>query len=180
MYGYGGTLKRKFGDRLYWTNSARETHSGLTQNAGTRSQSQSYLTQILYRNTSVNAVYSQSDGAAVLTSQGLVPVPGGIPTPLITSPVLYNATSYGGGVAATVKRLNLSVNYSKALSQTVAATNFSNNSTVMWNGLLRIRMRKLYFNAGFTRFQQSVSAAGAPPSMLNSYFFGVSRWFNVF
>jgi hypothetical protein len=180
MYGYGGTLKRKFGDRLYWTNSARQSHSGLTQNAGTRSQSQSYLTQILYRKYSVNAVYSQSDGAAVLTSQGLVPVPGGIPTPLITSPVLYNATSYGGGVTATVTRLNLSASYSKALSQTVAAANSSNNSTVMFNGLLRIRMRKLYFNAGFTRFQQSVSAAGIPPGMLNSYFFGVSRWFNVF
>lgn len=180
IYGFGGQVKRKFGDRFYWTSSARETRSGLTQNAGTRSQSQSYLTQVIYRKYSLNAVYSQSDGAAILTSQGLIPIPGGIPPPLITSPVLYNANSYGGGATFTNSRMSLSASYSKALSQTSSSSNFSNNSTDMYNALLRIRMRKLYFNAGFTRFQQSVSAGGLPPSVLNSYFFGVSRWFNVF
>ncbi len=178
-YGYGGSTKRKFGDKFYWMNSARETHSGLAQQSGTNSHSESFLTTVLYHNVSVNAVYSQSGGAAILTSQGLIAVPGGIPLPLITAPVLYGASSYGGGLSASYKRFALTANYSKALSQTTATT-LSNNSTTMYNALLRCRWRKLYFNAGFTRFQQSVSAAGTPPSMLNSYFFGISRWFNVF
>jgi hypothetical protein len=179
VYGYGGTLKHKFGDHFYWTNSARETHSGLTQQAGTDSHSQSFLTTVLFRKFSLNAVYSQSGGTAILTAQGLVAIPNGIPSPLIPSPVLFGASSYGGGTSFTFKRLSLTANYSKALSDTTAAS-ASNNSTTMLNALLRCRMRKLYFQAGFTKFQQSVSAAGTQPSQLNSYFFGVSRWFNLF
>ena len=179
VYGYGGTLNRKFGDHFYWTNSARETHSGLTQQAGTDSHSQSFLTTVLFRKFSLNAVYSQSGGTAILTSQGLVAIPNGIPSTLIPSPVLFGASSYGGGTSFTFKRLSLTANYSKALSETTAAS-ASNNSTTMLNALLRCRMRKLYFQAGFTKFQQSVSAAGIQPSQLNSYFFGVSRWFNLF
>lgn len=179
IYGYGGTLKRKFGGHFYWTNSARETHSGLTQQAGTDSHSQSFLTTVLFRKFSLNAVYSQSGGTAILTAQGLVAIPNGVPSPLIPSPVLFGATSYGGGTSFTFKRLSLTANYSKALSETTAASS-SNNSTTMMNALLRCRMRKLYLQAGFTKFQQSVSAAGTQPSQLNSYFFGVSRWFNLF
>jgi hypothetical protein len=178
-YGYGGNTRRKFGDRLYWTNSARETHSGLAQHSGTSSHSESFLTNVLYHNVSVNAVYSQSGGTAILTSQGLIAIPGGIPTPLVAAPILYGARSYGGGMSASYKRFALTANYSRAFSQTVA-TSSSNNSTTMFNALLRCRWRKLYLNAGFTKFQQSVSAAGNQPSMLNSYFFGISRWFNVF
>ncbi len=179
IYGYGGTLKRKFGDHFYWTNSARETHSGLTQQVGTDSHSQSFLTTVLFRKFSLNAVYSQSGGTAILTAQGLVAVPNGVPSMFIASPVLFGATSYGGGASFTFKRLSLTTNYSKALSDTTAATS-SNNSTTMLNTLLRCRMRKLYVQAGFTKFQQSVSAAGTQPSQLNSYFFGVTRWFNLF
>ncbi len=178
-YGYGGTVRRKFGDRLYWTNSARETHSGLTQQSGTTSHSENFLTTVLYHNVAVNAVYSQSGGTAILTSQGLVAVPVGVPLPFVTAPILYGATSYGGGISASYRRFSLTANYSRAFSQTVA-TSSSNNSTTLFNALLRCRWRKLYFNAGFTKFQQSVSAAGTQPSMLNSYFFGISRWFNVF
>lgn len=179
MYGYGGSVRRKFGDSLYWTNSARETHSGLSQVAGTTSHSESFLTNVLYKKYSLNAVYSKSGGSSILTSQGLVSVPGGIPTPLLGSPVLYGATSYGAGAGVTVKRLVVTMSYSKAFSNTSTAT-VSNNSMALWNGLLRIRMRKLYFNAGFTKFAQSVSAAGTLPTQLNTYYFGVSRWFNVF
>jgi hypothetical protein len=179
MYGYGGSLKRKFGDRTYWTSSAREAHSGISQQSGTSSHSESFLTTLLHRGFSVNAVYSRSGGASILTSQGLVAVPGGIPTPVLASPVLYGARSFGGGASATVSRFALTTSYSKALSDTTAATS-SHNSMTMWNALLRCRMRKLYLQAGFTKFQQSVSAANAPASMLNSYYFGVSRWFNLF
>lgn len=179
VYGYGGTVRRKFGDRFYWSNSARETRSGLAQRAGTNSHADSFSTTVVYRGYSANAVYSQSGGAAILTSQGLIPVPPGIPNPLVTTPVVYNGKSYGGGLSATTRRFSLTGSYAKALSQTTTTT-FSNNGTTIWNGLFRVRMRKLYFNAGFTRFDQRVGTVGAPNSVLNSYFVGVSRWFNVF
>jgi hypothetical protein len=179
VYGYGGTLRKRFGDKFYWSNSARETRSGLAQHEGTNSHADSFSTTVVYGGYSANAVYSQSAGAAILTSQGLIPVPSGVPNPLVTTPVVYNAKSYGGGLSATVKRFSLTGSYAKALSQTTTTT-FSNNGTTMWNGLFRVRMRKLYFNAGVTRFEQRVGTVGAPNSVLNSYFVGVSRWFNVF
>jgi hypothetical protein len=185
IYSYGGSLRKRFGDRLYWTNSARQTHSGFAQQPGSNSHSDSFSTTLVYRRYSGNAVYSQSGGASILTSQGLVPLPGGIPGPIVATPVLYNAKSYGGGVTVTVSRLSLTGSYSKAFSETTA-TAFARNDTSLVNALLRCRMRKLWFTAGYTRFGQNVGtigtvgAVGAPPSMLNSYFFGISRWFNVF
>ena len=93
--------------------------------------------------------------------------------------MLFGASSYGGGTSVTFKRLSLTASYSRALSETTAARS-SNNGMTLLNALLRCRMRKLYLQAGFTKFQQSVSAAGTQPSVLNSYFFGISRWFNIF
>ena len=40
--------------------------------------------------------------------------------------------------------------------------------------------RRLGFNAGFNRFSQSITAAGAPPANVNSYYVGVNRWFSFF
>jgi hypothetical protein len=179
VYGYGGVIKRKFGDRFYWTNAARQTHSGLSQQVGTSSHSENFMTTVLYKKYSVNAVYAQSGGTAIQTAQGLVAVPVGVAASSFTAPVLYNAKSFGGGISAVVSRFEITGSYSKALSDTSAAT-LANNSTTMWNSLVRCRMRKLYLNAGYSRFGQSVGGSGAPPSMLNSYFFGISRWFNVF
>lgn len=179
VYGYGGSVKRKFGDRFYLVNAARETHSGLSQQVGTSSHSESFLTTLLYKRYSLNVVYSQSGGTAIQTPQGLVSVPIGVSTSSVAAPVLYNAKSYGGGITATVARFVITGSYSRAVSDTTATT-LSNNSTTMWNSLIRCRMRKMYFNAGFTRFGQSVGGSGFQPSMLNSYFIGISRWFNVF
>jgi len=179
VYGYGGAVRKKFGNKLYWTNTARASHSGLAQQEGTASHSNSFSSTLSYHGASATGVYSQSGGTSILTSQGLVPIPGGIPTPLIITPVLYNAKSYGGGITATVKRFSLNGSYSKAISETTAAS-FANNNTTIWNALFRCRTRKLYLDAGYTRFGQNVTINGAPPSMLNSYYFGISRWFNVF
>jgi hypothetical protein len=178
-YGYGASAKRKFSDRFYWSNSFHQAHSGLTQQAGTSSHSESMSSSVLFRRYTGTLVYSQSVGTSILTSHGLVAVPTGIPTTLVAAPVLYNARSLGGGLSTTIKRISVTANYSRSLSETTSST-FSSNSTTMWNGLLRCRMRQLYLNAGFTRFQQSVGAAGTLPSVVNSYYFGVSRWFNVF
>jgi len=48
------------------------------------------------------------------------------------------------------------------------------------NALVRYPFRKLYFTAGFLRFNQAVGTPGSLPSVVNSYYFGISRWFKLF
>jgi len=180
MYGYGTSLRRKFGDGLYWGATVNGSHSGLQRVAGSTSHSESFSTYLSYHRYTLNALYSESAGVSILTAQGLVPIPTGIPSPLLSQAVLYNARSYGGGGSASMGRFVLSLNYAKALSQTGAMTGLSNNGSTLINGRLRYRVRKLYFDSGFTRFEQSIGAAGGQPKMINSYYFGISRWFKVF
>jgi hypothetical protein len=137
-------------------------------------------TYLHFRRYNLNALYSQSGGISVLTPQGLVPIPPGAPPPLLTNVLLYNAKSYGGAFGATLKRMNLSVSYGKAISDLTGSTGLLNNGSTILNTRLQYRVRKMYFDSGFTRFQQSIGTGGAPPSMINSYYVGFSRWFNVF
>lgn len=180
MYGYGANVRRKFGESLYWGATVNGSHSGLQRVAGSTSHSESFSSYLNYRRYTLNALYSESAGVSILTAQGLVPIPTGIPSPLLSQAVLYNARSYGGGGSATMGRLVLSLSYAKAISQTGAMTGLSDNGSTLINGRLRYRVRKLYFDSGFTRFEQSIGAAGGQPKMMNSYYFGISRWFKVF
>ncbi len=180
LYGYGASARHKFSNGIYWNSFFNASHSGLAQTAGSSSHAESYSTSITYRRYTVMGLYSQSAGSAILTGQGLVPIPIGIPPTLLTEPVLYEARSYGGGATATVGRLAVSLNYVRATSDTTAVTNASNNNTTLLTGRLGYRVRKLYFDAGFTHFGQSISLTGAPPGIINAYYVGVSRWFNVF
>jgi hypothetical protein len=180
MYGYGGSVKRKFRNELYWGASFIGNHSGLQRVAGSTSQTQTVSTYLHYHRYNVNALYSRSSGISVLTSQGLTPVPTGVPAPLLTNLLLYNATSYGGGAGATLKRLNLSVSYSKAFSDLNSPSHTLNSSNMILNARLRYRVRKMYLDSGYTQFQQNIGAAGSKPSVINSYYVGISRWFNVF
>ncbi|HYN15202.1 MAG TPA: hypothetical protein VES66_05365 [Terriglobales bacterium] len=180
LYGYGASARRRFGNRMYWTNYFNASHSGMAQTAGSSSHAESFSTSITYRRYTLVGLFSQSAGTAILTAQGLVPVPIGVPPSLLPGPVLYSGTSYGGGGSATLGRLSVSLNYLKATSDTTSVSIFSNNGTSLLTGRLGYRVRKLYLDAGFTRFGQSVSAAGVPPGIINSYYVGVSRWFKVF
>jgi hypothetical protein len=44
---------------------------------------------------------------------------------------------------------------------------------------MQYHLRRISLQAGYTRFDQGVSALGAPQSTTN-YFVGFSRWFNFF
>jgi len=50
----------------------------------------------------------------------------------------------------------------------------------MINMQARYPIRKLYFTAGYTRFKQDIGLAGATPTNVTTYYFGLSRWFNFF
>lgn len=180
MYGYGAGVKRKFGNDLYWGATFLGNHSGLERAEGSTSHGNTVSTYLHFRRYNLNALYSQSGGISVLTPQGLVPIPPGAPPPLLTNVLLYNAKSYGGAFGATLKRMNLSVSYGKAISDLTGSTGLLNNGSTILNTRLQYRVRKMYFDSGFTRFQQSIGTGGAPPSMINSYYVGFSRWFNVF
>jgi hypothetical protein len=180
MYGYGGSVKRKFRNELYWGASFIGNHSGLERVAGSTSKAETVSTYLHYHRYNVNALYSRSSGVSVLTAQGLTPVPTGAPDPLLANLLLYNAKSYGGGAGATPKKINPNVSYSKAFSDLNSPSSTLNTGTTILNARLRYRVRKMYLDSGYTRFQQNIGAPGSKPSMVNSYFVGISRWFNVF
>jgi len=180
MYGYGTTLRRKIGEATYWGATFNGSHSGLEQIAGSTSHSESASTYLNYHRHTLNAIYSNSSGVSVLTAQGLVPIPVGIPQPLLTNTVLYNAKSYGGGITTNFKRLFLTASFARANSQTGVLDSSSNNNSKLVNALVQYRVRKLYLMSGYTRFQQGIGATGLQPQTINSYYVGISRWFDVF
>lgn len=176
-YGYGTTLRRRVNARSYWSNGFRMNHSALTRQAGTGSHSESIFSSFTYRGYALNTNYSESAGATVLTPSGLTPVPTSAPLP--TEFVLFNGRSFGvGGSAQPIRRFTLTSSYSRASSDTSAEGRASNNHIEMFNTVFRWQLRKMTFNAGFTRFNQSISAAGNKASVVNAYYIGISRWFN--
>ena len=180
MYGYGTSVKRKFGTDLFWGANFIGNHSGLERIAGSNSHGNTVSTYLHFRRYNLNALYSQTGGLSILTPQGLVSVPTGTPPPLLANALLFNAKSYGGGFGVTLRRLNVIANYSKAISTLSAPSGLLNNGSTIINARVQYRVRRMYFDSGFTRFQQSIGGSGGRPTMVNSYYAGFSRWFNVF
>ena len=178
-YRYGSHVARKF-HTLRWRNSFTASHSGMTQIAGYNSSSEGFTTGVQYRRYTADAQYSQSAGSSILTSTGLVELPPGIPPPLLQQPILYNARSYGGGVGLSpFRRSSISVNYNTARSNTAGPGLTSGFQSTIFNARFTYRLRKLDLEANYTRFDQSISTL-AMPTMINSYYIRVSRWFNFF
>ena len=178
-YTYNTTLKRRFSNNFYWSGSFHGSHSGLTQIAGSNNHSEGFTTNVAYGRFNLNAMYSKSGGVSILTAQGLVAVPTGIPIQVVAQQVLYNARSIGFGGGATYHRWVVTANYSKANSGTAGSTTPQMFESRLINARLQYRVRKMYLNAGYTRFIQGLNV-GNLPSEVNSYYFGISRWFNVF
>jgi hypothetical protein len=180
-YTYGTSVRRKLNLNTYWNVSYREARSGLTQQAGSSNHSQSVFSNFGWRRYSWGGSYSKGVGTTLLTSSGVLS-----PTPLasVISPedlLLFNATSWGMSIGATpIRRLTLTASYSSFESDTLARSRLSMNRGERYNARLDYKLRKLIFRAGFSRTWQGISASGAPPVVLNSYYFGISRWFEVF
>lgn len=180
-FGYSGNASRHFGRRSMWTNVVSGSKSWLTGQSGSASFSQSYSSSVTVKWLSGSAAYSRSSGNAILTGSGLVATP--IPLPVISQAavVLYGGHAYSFGVGATpVRGLSLSASYSQAQSDTENGAANSNNNTSQLTARVLYIVRKTYFQAGYSRLLQGFSAAGTPPSMLGSFYFGLTRWFNFF
>ncbi len=179
LYRYGTQVRRRFG-LFQWTGAFNASQSGLTQFKGFSSRSESFSTAITFRRFSVNGQYSQSGGTSILTPSGLVEVPSGIPAPLLREPILYNGKSYGGGASFTPFRsCTLSAGYNKAHSGTSGPSIYTGFQSTIFNARVQYRVRKLYFDANYTKFQQNITT-GALPALMSMYYVRVSRWFNLF
>lgn len=178
MY-YSGSVRRPLFYGIRWGGIAHGSHSGFTRTSGTTNHAEGVTTNLAWGRYMVNGTYSQSSGMSILTPQGLVVVPGGVPVEVIPEQIIYSGTSVGGGAAISLKRFVLSANYAKAHSESIGSAVASRFDNHLINARLQYRLRKLYLNGGFTRFAQGISTAGLP-SQVNTYYVGVSRWFNVF
>ncbi len=180
-YNYSGSLGRRIGRRSYWGAYANGARSLLNEEAGSVNSSRSYSTSLSVPGFSINGSYSASSGNALLTSTGLVTTP--IPVTVLPSSavVLYNGKSYSVGCASNpVRGLTLSATYAKALSATNSNTALSNNNNENMFFLMSYYVRKLNFNAGYSRLVQGFSLSGTPPATVGAFYVGVSRWFNFF
>ena len=179
-FGYNAGIGRKLGF-LHWNGSAGGSRSILNINSGFGTHTQNYTTGLSARWFGVSGSYSKSDGSALLGGTGLVPTPIPNPIPQPLDIVLYGGHSYGGGVGFNpLKRFTASASFSRAFSDTLNGTLGSHNNTENAVVRLQYQFRQMWFTAGYSKFVQGFSASTTPPADINSYYFGVQRWFDFF
>ncbi len=179
-YYYDANIHRRFTRRTQWTLAFNGNHSGLSSQGTQDFHSEVLSTSLSLSQLALSANYSQGSGSSLLTQEGLVPIPpttGIIPGNLVA----YDAKNYGAGLTWTpVRQLIVSGNFSRSFSDTLSASTPSHNSTEIFYSQLQYNLRRIGILAGYTRFTQGISATGVPPGTINSYYGGITRWFNFF
>ena len=180
FYNYSAGMRRRWG-RFHVGLGASAGHTGLTQQPGTDSSSQSYSASTGYGSIlTASGSYARSSGQAITTGAGLVPtpIPPIVPPSLIS---LYGGSSYAFSLASSpIKRFTISAAYSKSDSNTSTDSIGSQNTSNQFNALLQYQVRKLNFTSGYARLEQGFSATGTQPQVISSFYAGVSRWFKFF
>jgi hypothetical protein len=177
---YGGYLRRKTSDHSYWSGTYRGSKSGLLQDRGSNSLSNMYSSTFGWRRYTFTGNYTKSHGRTLLTPTGFLN-PGPLPGILQEELILFNGNAYSVGAGATpLRRMTVTFNFTRAHSDMLSSTLNSFNDTDRYYTRLDYNLRKLVLRAGYTRAYQSISASGTPPTTVNAYFFGISRWFNLF
>ena len=177
---YGGYIRRKTTDYSYVSFTYRGSHSGLMQDQGSNSLSNMFSSTFGWRRYSFTGNYTKSEGRTLLTPAGFVnptPLPGNVAENLI----LFNGHAYSVGAGASpVRRMSVTFNFTRAHSDMRSSALQSFNDSDRYYSRLDYNLRKLVLRAGYSRAYQSISGAAAPPATVNTYFFSVSRWFDVF
>ena len=175
-YNYSANLHRRLPGGMQWTAAFNGSHSGLSNYQGASTYSEGYSSSLSVRRLAVNALFSKSSGVSLLGAGGLI---NPNPTPGLNDFILFRGSAYGGGVSVTpLRRLSISGSFSRAISNTISATN-SHNNTQIFNAQLQYHLRRIGLQAGYTRFTQGISAIGAPVNN-TAYFVGMTRWFDFF
>lgn len=79
-----------------------------------------------------------------------------------------------------MRGLSFTATFVKTKSNANDGTVNSRNDAELGNFYSQYRFRKVNFNAGYTRILQGFSLAQVREQAVNSYYFGISRWFNFF
>jgi hypothetical protein len=177
-YRYNANVSRRLPGGMQWVAAFNGSRSGLTQYQGDSNRTEGGSTSLSMRQLglAINGVYTRSSGVQLLGAGGLITPE---PTPGLTDLILFKGTSYGGGLSVSpIKRMSVSGSFSRAISDTLAATNSHNNMEIL-NAQLQYHLRKITLQAGYTRFTQGISAIGAPVNN-TSYFVGMTRYFDFF
>jgi hypothetical protein len=179
-YSYGAMIRRRFAANSTWTASYRGIQTGLTQLPGYNNRSDNFITILNRGRYGFSGSYSKSHGTALLSSAGVL-------TPTVLAPLIapdqavYDGTSYGAGLSvAPLRRMIINVNWYRTRSDTLTAATFSANNSERYYGQIQYNLRKLSFRAGYWRVYQGIGANGLPPTTRNTYYFNISRWFNIF
>jgi hypothetical protein len=181
VFSYAGSASRGWG-QFHLGVGAGASKTGLTDQPGTDSSNQNYSAAIGYSHLlTATGNYAKSDGQALLTGAGLVPVP--VPSPILPSNLvaIYGGDSYSFALSSMpVKGLSLSGSWAKSISNTAGAGGASANENDEMNALVLYQVRKLNFTSGYSRLNQGFSGLGSQPQMVSTFYMGLSRWFNFF
>ncbi|HXJ89216.1 MAG TPA: hypothetical protein VMS18_20530 [Candidatus Binatia bacterium] len=179
---YLGSARRRLSERTYFMAGYSGAHSGITANSGSTSRADRVWTTFMHRGYTLNTFFNRSSGEAVLTSNGLVPVPGNVPPPVLLGALTsYDSQGWGLNAGATpIRQLTVSAGFSKSNGHTVDPLVTTATNTELINVVAQYRLRKVFLNGGYTRLSQSIGTVGTQPIDITTYFIGFSRWFNFF
>jgi hypothetical protein len=178
---YGGTIKRQINPDLSWSSVVNLVKSGFEQIAGDSNHGESFTSMLIWKKASISGLYSKSSGVGILTSSGVVDTT--LPTQVLPpgAATLYSGKVYGANISFyPVRHMIVSGAWSKAFGSTSSPILLTNSGNTNYYGFMGYEYRKLIFQAGATKFTQSISNSGTLPTMLTSFTFGVQRWFKGF
>ena len=192
-YSYGGSIRTHIGSTGYWSASAQDGRTGITQLAGYSTHAETYITTLTWPRYGASANYSKSNGTSILTTSGsLVPIPFGQAPPLIPGEIVYGGSSYGATFnVIPVRRMLVTASWFRLNSNTASNTPnqdplipptliYSSNYSNRVYMTLNYQFRKMDLQANYWRVNQEISASGLSRVTNNNYSFTISRWFNVF
>ncbi len=181
FYSYSGNVRRRFG-KFGVSGGASVNKTGLTEQAGTDSSSESFNTAISYSHwAALTGSFSKSNGNGIESAVGLIATP--IPQPALPSSdlILFGGKSYSVSLSSNPKRrLTISASFAKADSNTDLAGIASSNNTEQINTLFQYQFRKMYLTGGYSRLNQGFSTSTTGPEKISAFYIGVSRWFKFF
>ena len=180
-YSYSGSVRHRIRN-VVWNATAAGSHNLITQQPHTGNGAQSYSTSLGARRLTLSAAYNKLDGYGLLGSNGVNPPPG-LPPGVFPPDLLlfYGGTSYSFGLGTSpVRHMTIGASFSHTESNTLSGLTASNNHNEQLNFLMHYQFRKLTLTSGYGRLVQGISATGTPPSAVNSFYIGLSRYFNFF
>jgi hypothetical protein len=179
-YSYSGTLGRRLWWKAYFNAGANGAKSLYSNRSDSGYYNQTYSAALTAPKVGASASYTKTSGNGLLTGTGVVPSP--VPGPIIPLPMLmYGGEAYSYSLSGNpLRRLSFTATYTRAHSKTSGPNESTSEKGELANVYVQYAFRKVYFNAGYSRIFQGFSGLSAAPVAANSYYAGISRWFNFF